>query len=260
VKVLVAVRQVVNLDDDFELSADCRTIDPDFIERDINEWDTFSLEEALLLKDETGAEVLVVTIGSEEAEEALLACLAKGADRAIRVWGDGVDTTDPLVTARVLAALVARESPDLILCGAQSSDTVNGATGAALAALVGLPCVAVVRGIELSGADSAIVERELEGGTVELVELSLPAVLTVQTGINEPRYATLRAIKQANEKPLGVLSLADVGVDPADLERFAGAKLHRLEVPQQEARAEMLEGDPATVAVRISEIVAERLG
>jgi electron transfer flavoprotein beta subunit len=258
-KIVVAVRQVVDLDEDFELASDGLSVDSDFIEHDVNEWDNYSLEEALSLKDATGAEVVVVTVGEDEADEVLLACLAKGADRAIRVEPDAAGTTDPLVTARVLASVVERESPDLVLCGVQSSDTVNGATGAALAALAGLPCVAVVRAIELSDPGTATVERELEGGTVEVLALRLPAVLTVQTGINEPRYATLRAIKQAKDKPLGVLSLGELGIDGAALAHFAGARLRRLEVPRDEGHAEILEGDAAAVADRIAELVAERL-
>jgi electron transfer flavoprotein beta subunit len=258
-KILVAVRQVVDLDEDFELTADGQSVDPDFVERDINEWDDYSLEEALALKDDRDAEVVVVTVGDEEADQALLACLAKGADRAIRADRNAGDGSDPLVTARVLAAVAAREAPDLVLCGVQSSDTVNGATGAALAALAGLPCVAVVRRVEVGADSRATVERELEGGAAEVLEVALPAVLTVQTGINEPRYATLRAIKQARDKPLDVLSLDELGVQEATLERVAGARLRRLEVPQDEGHAEILEGDAAGLAGRIAELIAERL-
>src|SRR3989442_5996181 len=211
-KIVVAVRQVSDLDEDFGLAPDGLSVAPGFVERDVNEWDNYSLEEALSLKDQAGAEIVAVTLGDQEGDEALLACLAKGADRAIRVERAIDGTSDPLVTARVLAAVVERERPDLVLCGVQSSDTVNGATGAALAALSGLPCVAVVRAIELSDGGVITVERELEGGTIEVLELPLPALLTVQTGINAPRYATLRAIKQAKDKPLEVLSLEDLDV------------------------------------------------
>ena len=134
------------------------------------------------------------------------ACLAKGADRALRVWDDALEGADPLAVARVLAAVVERESPDLVLCGVQSSDAVKGATGVALAAHLGLPRVAVVKALDYdAGSGSATVERELEGGLIELLRVRLPALLTIQTGINEPRYANLRAIKQAKEKPLEVL-------------------------------------------------------
>jgi electron transfer flavoprotein beta subunit len=259
VKILIAVRQAHELDEEFELEIDGLSVDADYVERDVNEWDNYSLEEALTIKDASGAEVVVVTVGDEEADEVLLACLAKGANRAIRVAHDAGGTSDPLVVARVLAGVVEREAPDLVLCGAQSSDTVNGATGAALAGLTDLPCVAVVRSVELSDDGPAIVERELEGGTIEVLDLDLPAVLTVQTGINEPRYATLRAIKQAREKPLEVLALEDLSLDAEGLERFAGARLRRLELPTEEVHAEILEGDPPALAARIADLIAERL-
>jgi electron transfer flavoprotein beta subunit len=258
-KIVVAVRQVVDIDEEFELTSDGLSVDPAFVERDVNEWDNYSLEEALSLKDATGAEVIAVTVGDEEAEDALRACLAKGADRAVHVESAADGLSDPLTTARLLAAVVEREAPDLVLCGVQSSDTVNGATGTALAALSDLSCVAVVRAITLSDAADVSVERELEGGSVEVLELSLPAVLTIQTGINKPRYATLRQLKQAKDKPLDVLSLGDLEVDPDGLAQFAGARLRRLQVPQHEATAQILDGDAATVAARISEIIAERL-
>ncbi|HWI74850.1 MAG TPA: electron transfer flavoprotein subunit beta/FixA family protein [Baekduia sp.] len=253
------MRQVLELDEDFELTSDGLSVDEDFVERGVNEWDTYSLEEALAIKDDVGAEVVAVTVGDDEADEVLLTCLAKGADRAIRVARAANETFDPLVTARLLSAVVERESPDLVLCGVQASDTVNGATGAALAGLTGLSCVAVVRAIELSGEGVATVERELEGGIVEVLELKLPVVLTVQTGISEPRYATLRAIKQARDKPLDVLSSGELGLDDAAIEQVAGARLRRLDVPQDEGHAELFEGDAAAVAERIAELIGERL-
>src|ERR1700743_2446311 len=132
-KIVVPVKQVAALDDEFELLDDGSGVDPDFLEFDLNEWDAFSLEAALQLRDAAGeGEVVAVTVGDEESEEALLSCLAKGADRAGRVADEGVATDDPLPVARVLSAAVGRESPDLVLCGVQSSDAVNGATGIAL--------------------------------------------------------------------------------------------------------------------------------
>jgi len=213
VKVVVAVKAVATLDDEVELVDDETAVDPDGLEWDVNEWDTFSLEEALTLRDAAGeGEVVVVTVGDEEAEDSLLACLAKGADRAVRLWDETLAGADPLAVARVLAAGIERESPDLVLCGVQSSDAVNGATGVATAAHLGLPHVAVVKGLDYDAAAGvATVERELEGGLVEVLRVRVPALLTIQTGINEPRYATLRAIKQARDKPLDELGLADLG-------------------------------------------------
>ena len=259
-KVVVPVKQVALLDDEFELLDGGSGVDPDSLEWDLNEWDSFSLEAAVELREQAGdGEVIAITVGDEEAEEGLLSALAKGADRGVRIWDDALGGADALTVARVLAAAVGPESPDLVLCGVQSSDAVNSATGIALAGYLDLPHVAVVKKIELDGA-SATVERELEGGLVELVRIALPALLTIQTGINEPRYATLRAIKQAREKPLAVLSLADLGLDSDQLEAAAGSRRRRLAHPERGEGAEILDGSTAEVAARIAEIVKERVG
>jgi electron transfer flavoprotein beta subunit len=171
-----------------------------------------------------------------------------GADRGIRVDAD--ERLDPIQTARALAAVVGGESPDLVFCGVQSADAVQAATGTALAELLALPRVAVVTRIELADG-SAIVHRELEGGLVDVTEVDTPCLLTIQTGINEPRYATLRAIKQAEQKEIEVREPSDLG-EP-------GYRVRRMFVPPKGEGAEMLDGSPAEVAQRIKEIVEERL-
>src|ERR671915_1648198 len=260
-KVVVPVKEVAVLDEEFELLEDRPGVDPDAIEWELNEWDDFSLEAALQLREAQGeGEVVVVTVGDEEAEEGLRACLAKGADRAVRIWDGSLEGADPLAVARVLAAAVERESPDLVLCGVQSSDGVYGATGVALAAHLGLPRVAVVKALDYDAASrSATVERELEGGLVELLRVELPALLTIQTGINEPRYATLRAIKQAKEKPLEVVGLGELGLDAGAVEAAAGARVRSMAHPDTGQGAEMLNGAPEEVAARIADIVKDKM-
>lgn len=262
-KIVVPVKQVAALDEEFELLDDGSRVDPDFVEWDLNEWDTFSVEAALQIREGAGGDehqVVVVTVGDEEAEEGLLSCLAKGADRALRIWDESLEGADVLAVARILAAAVERESPDLVLCGVQSSDAVNGATGVALAGYLGLPHVAVVKRLEYDAAQgAATVERELEGGLVEVVRIKTPALLTIQTGINEPRYATLRAIKQAREKPLELLGLGDVGLEEGAVAEAAGSRTVALRTPDPGEGAEMLNGSPAAVAARIVEIVRERM-
>jgi electron transfer flavoprotein beta subunit len=261
-KLLVAVKQVASLDEDFELPAAGDAIDSEFLEWDLNEWDSFSLETALQIRDEAGGdgdEVVVVSVGEEPAEEGLVDCLAKGADRAIRVWDEPLAGGDTLATARVLAAVVEREAPDLVLCGVQSSDMASGATGAALAGFLGLPHVAVVKRIDYDAGSARVsVTRELEGGLSEELRIDTPALLTVQTGINEPRYANLRAIKQARQKPLDVIGLSDLGLGAQDVASASGGRLVALTSPERAAAAEMLEGPSAAIAARIIEIVSER--
>ena len=260
-KIVVPVKQVAALDDEFELLDDGSGVDPDFVELDLNEWDAFSLEAALQLHESSGdGEVVVVTVGGEDADEALLGCLARGADRAVRVWEDSLADADPLAVAKVLSAAVAREQPDLVLCGVQSSDAVNGATGVALAGYLEMPHVAVVKQLDYDAAGStATVKRELEGGLVEVLRVRTPALLTIQTGINEPRYANLRAIKQAREKPLDVSTPDQLGVDSEAIAAVAGSRRRRLRPPDRGAGAEMIDGAPSEVAARIVEIVRDRM-
>jgi electron transfer flavoprotein beta subunit len=256
-KIVVAVKQVATPDEDFDLAGDGRSIDSDALEWDLNEWDTFSLEAALEMREAAGeGEVVAVTVGNDEAREGLLTALAMGADRAVHVTHEALEDLDPIAVARILSVVVGREEPDLVLCGVQSSDSVNGATGVALAGFLGLPRVAVVKKIEYE-AGAATVERELEGGLVEILRVRTPALLTVQTGINEPRYATLRGIRQASSKPLQELTIEETGVD---LDAVAGARLVSLAVPSKGEGAEMIEGGAAEIAERIATIIKSKVG
>ena len=250
-KLVVCVKQVGSLGDEVEFTDDERDVDPDYLDYALNEWDSFATEEALRLREAAGdGEVVAVTVGDEDAEDALRRALAMGADRGIRVWSDELAGADPITVARALAEVVRAEGADLVLCGVQSSDAVQAATGAALAEVLDLPRAAVVTKLEL-GNGTATVHRELEGGLVDVVEVDTPAVLTIQTGINEPRYATLRAIKQAEQKEVEVREPGDLGT-PA-------ARVRRMFVPPKGEGAEMLDGDPSAIAGRIKEIVAERI-
>jgi electron transfer flavoprotein beta subunit len=251
VKVVVCVKQVGALGDEVEFTDDERDVDPDYLDYALNEWDSYATEEALRLREAASdGEVVVLTVGDEDAEDAMRRALAMGADRGVRMWSHELAGADPITVARALAEVVRAEAPDLVLCGVQSSDAVQAATGTALAEALDLPRVAVVTKLEL-GNGTATVHRELEGGLVDVVEVDTPAVLTIQTGINEPRYATLRAIKQAEQKEIEVRVPGDLGA-PA-------ARVRRMFLPPKGEGAEILDGDPAAIASRIKEIVEERL-
>lgn len=248
-KIAVCVKQVAAIADEVEFVGDNRDVDPDFLDRALNEWDANAIEEALRLRDERGGEVLAVTVGDDESEEVLRRCAAMGADRVVRVSLAALPGPDPIVVARALASVLADERPDLVLCGAQSSDAMQGATPSALAGLLGLPVVAVARRIELSDdGTSAVVDRELERGVVDVTEADLPAVISVQTGINQPRYVTLRAIQEAAARELPVVEPTDTGP--------AGYRVQRMFVPGRR-QAAMISGSPAEIARRILEIVEE---
>lgn len=259
-KILVPVKRVAFLDDEFELRDDGRDVDPDYCEYDLNEFDDYSLEEAVKIKEAAGegggVEIVAVTVGPDDAEDVLRKCLAKGADRAIRVWDDALEGSDQTVIARLLARLVEREKPDLVFTGAQSADMGYAQTGIALAGLLGWPHVAVVSYLDVApGASSAKLRRELEGGLEHEMSVTLPAVLTIQLGINRPRYASLRGIRQANAIEIETISHADLGVAAGEVgEAGSLSRIRKMYVPEK-GRAELIKGTPAQQAARIAEII-----
>ncbi len=206
--ILVPVKRVASLEEDFSIRADGRDVNEEALNHDLNEWDNYSLEQAILIKEAGPQEVQIIaaTVGSEDCDEVLRACLAKGADRALRIWDESIGGSDPMAIARILAAAARREKADLVLAGAQSSDHGHASTAIALAAALDWPHVAVVSGLKYAAGDArATATRELEGGLLQEVDVACPAVLSIQLGINQPRYASLRAIKQAAAKPIEVV-------------------------------------------------------
>ncbi|MGH8504074.1 MAG: electron transfer flavoprotein subunit beta/FixA family protein [Gammaproteobacteria bacterium] len=262
-KILVAVKQVAALDEDFEIREDGKDVDPDYIDHEINEWDDYSYEEALRLMEESGAdvEVVPVTVGPEEADDVLRRCLAKGGERGIRVWDDAMEGSDPVAIARALAKVVERENADLVFAGTLAGDHSYSQTGVSIAAALGWPHVAVVSKLEYKPGDgTAKVHRELEAGMEEELTAVCPVVLTIQLGINQPRYASLRGIKQAKSKPIEVLSHADLGLSD-DQVGEAGSlfRIRRMRIPEK-GQAELIEGTPAEQAARVAEIIKELRG
>ncbi len=243
-KTLVCIKQVGSVADDLEFTDDGRAIDPDFLDYALNEWDACAVEAGLALRDAEPGEVIAVTAGDDEADKVVQRALAMGADRGLRI---DLATQDPLSTARALAAVAGSEAPDLVLCGVQSADLANGAVGAALAGLLGLPFVGVAVSVERDGA-GLLVSRELEGGLLERVAVQLPAVVSVQTGINSPRYVNFRQLKQAEATE----------IDVRDGDDAPGATGWHMTEPPQGDGAEMLPGRAADVAARIVELVGER--
>lgn len=266
-KILVPVKQVARLRGDPAPGASGGgALSADALDWATNEWDAFALEAALALRDGAArdgvgdAEVIAVTVGDERSEPAVRAALAMGAERAIRVWDDALeatrDGTDPLMIARLLAAVAEAESPQLILCGAQSADMANAATGVALAGLLDIAHVAVVSAVERDGERLAV-QRELEGGAAELLRVSMPALLTVQTGVNAPRRANLRAIKHARATAVTVLALDELGLDAGALAAASGSRTVHLHERPPVAGAKLLDGPPSEIATRIATIVRE---
>ncbi|AXG05943.1 electron transfer flavoprotein beta subunit/FixA family protein [Haloplanus rubicundus] len=256
-KVLVTVKEVAEVADDFEIEG--LSIPETYLEYDLNEWDDYAVEAAVRIAEDRDedVEVVAVTIGPERSEETVRMALAKGVDRAVRVWDDALaeaDVLDPTTTARVLAAVAEAEDPDLVLSGVQAADTGFGATGVALADLLDMGWAAVVNDLELTDGEASV-RRELEGGVEELTTVDLPAVLTIQTGINEPRYASLRGIRQAQRKELAVHTLADLDLDPGLVDD--DLTLAGMSKPESESDATVFEGSAEETAAELETVLQD---
>lgn len=250
-RVLVCVKLAAIIDGEPRVTSDGLSMEPEVLSWDHNEWDLHAVEEALQLRDSIGGgEVVVVSVGGERAEKTLRWCMAMGADRAVRV---DAELFDPVGIARCLAEVATRESPSLVLTGAQSVDGMHSAAPAAMAGLLGFTHVPFVTDIAYGDpTGTAVVLRELEGGSFERVRITVPAVLSIQTGINHPRYVTLGARKRASAGRIEVL-----GIPPAVK---AASRIRSLTTPVGQTKVEFLDGSTAEIAESISKIFARTVG
>jgi electron transfer flavoprotein beta subunit len=245
VKILVCMKQVPQKDAPLKLNENGTWIRED-VSYEVNEPDAYALEEALRQKEKHTGEVVVVTSGPARAQQVLREALAKGADRAIHLEDNAFVGLDAFNTAKAIAAAIKDEKFDLIFTGLQSDDYGYAQTGVILAELLGWPHATIIMQIEKTDAGIRV-KRELEAGYFQFVDMPLPAVLTIQSGINKLRYATLIGIKQAKNKPLRNVSLAEV--QSAIGENLQ--KIERLYVPQKTKKTERIEGPPAEIAKKI---------
>ena len=247
-KIVVAIKQVPARDSQLRIASTGGWIDEADLTYEINEPDAYALEEGLQLKEKHGGEVVVLCAGPARAAQTIREALAKGADRAIHIEGETLGALDPLAGARRLAAALKPESADLILTGLQSDDLGYGQTGVILAELLGLPHATIVMRVE-TAPEGIRVKRELEDGWFQHVELPLPALLTIQSGINKLRYATLMGIKKARTKEIR-------RVTPDQLGAEAGAPsilLERVYLPERTKRTQLWEGNPREAAAQLVE-------
>ena len=207
-----------------------------------SEADNYALEEALRIREKQSGEVVVLSLGREEAAKVLRAGLAMGADRAIQISDSKPRNAAEFRVAEALARAIQKDGgADLVLAGVQSDDLGTGATGVMLAEFLGWVHATVAIAVQANPeAGTVQVERELEGGVIESVELSLPAVLTIQYGANQPRYASLKGIMAAKKKPFDVWSIDDLGVEDND----ALMDIKELAIPDKKSRVEILSGTP----------------
>ncbi len=251
-KIAVCIKQVPDTEARLRVAANGKWIDEEDLAFVINESDEYALEEGLLLAEKTGGEVVVLSLGPDRVMAALRKALALGAARAVHLKDEGFLGGDAQVTGRALAAAISTDDFDLVLTGSQSDDVGYGSTGSMLAGYLGWPHAWLVMGVELEEGNKTVkVTREMESGMNEIFRLRLPAVLEIQAGLNQPRYASLKGIMQAKRKEVATPSPRDLRLAVNEL-GAAGSTLEILSVslPASGGGAEILEGEPS-VAARI---------
>jgi electron transfer flavoprotein beta subunit len=244
-KILVCIKQVPQKDTPLKLNETGTWIRED-VSYEVNEPDAYALEEALRQKEKHGGEVVVITSGPARAQQVLREALAKGADRAIHLEDPALVGLDAGNTAKALAAAIREEQFDLIFTGLQSDDYGYAQTGVILAELLGWPHATIIMQIEKTETGIKV-KRELEAGFFQFVDMPLPALLTIQSGINKLRYATMMGIKNAKNKPMRKVTMAD-------LQSVVGENLQRIErlyVPEKTKNTEFIEGSPAEIAKKL---------
>jgi len=246
VKIVVCIKQVPAKDAPLAI-VDGGWIRETDIGFEMNEPDSFALEEALRLKEKHSGEVIAVSMGPDRVKQTIKEALAKGADRAIHIADDKAYTLDPLGAAKLLAAAIEREKPDLVLTGLQSDDNGFGQTGVLLAELLKLPHATLIMQIDVQG-DRLRLKRELEAGWFQWVELPLPALLTIQSGINKVRYATLKGIMAAKKKEIATITRESLGIPNEPTQR-----IERIYVPSKTKKTEFLTGTPKEAATKLLE-------
>ena len=246
-KIVVAIKQVPERDAPVRIGTAGRWIEEADLQWALNESDAYALEEALQLKEQHGGEVIVLSAGPERAGSTIREALAKGADRAIHIDCDDLGLRDALGVARLLAAAIQPENPDLILTGLQSDDLGYGQTGVILAELLNLPHSSLILHVDKS--DTGItVKRELEEGWFQNIELPLPAALTIQSGGTKLRYATLMGIKRAKTKEVRRVTAAELS-DRSE----ATVSLERIALPQKKKTTQILTGSAPEAAAALVE-------
>lgn len=260
-EILVCVKRVPDTsENEIQLNAAGNDIERDDLVYSVNEWDNYAVEEALQIVDRVGGNVTVVTVGTEEDEEVLRREMAMGAKSAVLISDDAFDGSDAAGIAAILKAFVEKGRYDLILTGVQAED--GGAqVGGMLAAMLDYPYASLVNSIEVLNSAKLKVSREIEGGNKEINEIDLPCVLSIQTGINEPRYVGMRGIRQVASVPIPTLGANELQLAPVTV-GAASAKVMRTDyfVPVQTKQAEMLQGSNEELADKIIELVKAKGG
>lgn len=260
-EILVCVKRVPDsAENEIEVKADGSDIKRDDLVYSVNEWDNYAVEEAIQIVDRVGGSVTVATVGNEESEEVVRREMAMGAHNGLMLVDPAFEGSDGRGLATILKAAVQKGHYDLVLCGAQADDGA-AQVGGMLAAMLDWPYAALVNKIEILDGKKLKVGREIEGGNQEINEIDLPCVLSIQTGINEPRYVGIRGIRKVASVEIPVLNAAALGVAPATV-GAAGARVKRLDffVPPAGAGAEMLQGNADEISAKLIDLLKAKGG
>jgi electron transfer flavoprotein beta subunit len=260
-KILVCVKRVPDTsENEIEVNRDGTDIERDDLVYSVNEWDNYAVEEAIQIRDKVGGSITVVTVGDEEDEEVVRREMAMGADNGLLVSDDAFNGSDGKGIASVLKAAVEKENYDLILTGAQADDGA-GQVGGMLAAMLDWPYASLVNFLEVIDDKKIKVGREIAGGNQEMNEIGLPCVLSIQTGINEPRYVGIRGIRKVASLEIPVHTAGDLGI-AGDAVGESGARIKRLDyfVPELGEGAEILEGSTDEIIDKLVELLKSKGG
>lgn len=260
-EILVCIKRVPDTaENEIEVNRDGTDIERDDLVYSVNEWDNYAVEEAIQIRDKVGGNVTVVSVGDENAEEVVRREMAMGADQGILLSDDVFEGSDGKGVATILKAEIEKGKYDLILTGAQADDGA-GQVGGMLAAMLDWPFASLVNKIEISDDKKISVGREIAGGNQELNEMDLPCVLSIQTGINEPRYVGIRGIRKVASVDIPVHGMGELGLS-SDRVGKAGAKVNCLDyfVPDPGEGAEMLEGSTDEILDKLVEILKSKGG
>ena len=259
--ILVCVKRVPDTaENEIEVNSDGTDIDRDDLVYSVNEWDNYAVEEAIQIRDNVGGTVTVVSVGDEESEEVIRREMAMGADQGVLLSDDAFNNSDGKGIASILKAEIEKGKYDLIMTGAQADDGA-GQVGGMLAAMLDLPYASLVNAIEIVDDKKLKVGREVEGGNVEMNEIELPCVLSIQTGINEPRYVGIRGIRKVASVEIPVHGTSDLGL-ASDVVGETGANLKRVDyfVPDMGDGAEILEGSTEEIIDKLVELLKAKGG
>ena len=253
-KICVLMKQVASEDSPLKINDDKQTIDSVSLNLVTNEPDTYALEEALLIKEKTSGEVTICTLGPDSSQQVIKDGLAKGADRAIHISGIDTTTLSPLEMAKIINHKIKDENFDIILSGLQSNDFGYAQLGIIIAEYLNYSHASLVMGTEILNNQSIKVKRELENGWFQWAELALPTCLSIQSGINQPRYATLKGIMSVKNK-----EVQEFSKDNLDYEENNSYKVMEKFIPQKSKETETIDGSPDEIVEKVIDIMKNKL-